>query len=145
MIRLAVAIFALGVAAGSMAQARPLTPAEGRYWSFSGQVPECAHERVLSRIQSRFRQRETGYWKSGLAIEGFSKIREVGLRSAGVDLIPRRYCSADAVMNDNKVRRVHYWVGENQGMIGWSWGVEWCVVGLDHHRAFGPACRAAGP
>jgi len=96
-----------------------------------------------SRAGSASARRDIG--SSGLAIEGFSKIREVGLRSAGVDLIPRRYCSADAVMNDNKVRRVHYWVGENQGMIGWSWGVEWCVVGLDHHRAFGPACRAAGP
>lgn len=145
MIRLGLAIVALGVAAGSLVHARPLTPAEGRYFSYSGELPECANQQVLSRIAGRFHQRETGYWKSGLQIDAFSNIRQTGLRSAGVDLIPRRYCTADAVMNDAKLRKVHYWVGENLGVIGWGWGVEWCIVGLDHHRAFGPACRAAGP
>lgn len=144
MIRSGVAILVLALLAGA-AQARPLTPAEGRYWSFSGKVPVCHDDGVLARIQARFSQRESGYWKSGLEIQTFTGIRETGLRTAGVDLIPKRYCDARAVMNDGKVRHVRYWIGENQGIIGWSWGVEWCVVGLDHHNAFGPSCRAAGP
>jgi hypothetical protein len=30
-------------------------------------------------------------------------------------------------------------------MIGASWGVEWCVVGLDRNWAYNPACRMARP
>lgn len=138
----AVAIILAGAFA---AQARPLTPAEGRYWPFSGEVPACNHEGVLGRIQGRFLERETKYWQSGLEIQGFNDIRESGLRTAGVDLIPRRFCKARAVMNDGKIRNVTYSIAENQGVIGWSWGVEWCVTGLDHHRAFGAGCAAAGP
>ena len=138
-----------GPAGGALAQSRPLTPAEGRYWPFSwpfqSNLPNCAQDAVLARIQSRFSQRERTYWKSGLQIAEFTGVRETGLRTAGVDLIPRRYCQASAMMSDNKARHVVYWIGENQGMIGFSWGVEWCIVGLDHHNAFGPNCRAAGP
>lgn len=129
----------------ALAQSRPMTPAEGRFWPYTGQIPACDHQPVLERIQSRFRQRETAYWKSGLTIDGFSDVRERGLRSNGVDFIPKRFCRARAQFNDGRVRNVTYWIGENLGMIGWSWGVEWCVAGLDHHRAFAPDCRAAGP
>ena len=31
------------------------------------------------------------------------------------------------------------------GMIGATWGVEWCVVGLDRNWAWNPACKAAKP
>ncbi len=143
--RAAFTLFAFALCAGLNAQARPLTPAEGRYFPFSGNVPVCSDGGVLSRIQDRFRQREASYWKSGLVIENFTLVQESGLRSAGVDLIPRRYCKARAAMNDGKLRQVTYWIGENQGIIGWGWGVEWCIAGLDHHRAFGPNCSAAGP
>ena len=30
-------------------------------------------------------------------------------------------------------------------MIGSSWGVEWCVVGLDRNWAYNPACKMARP
>ena len=30
-------------------------------------------------------------------------------------------------------------------MIGASWGVQWCVIGLDRNWAYNPACKAAGP
>ena len=145
MTRLGILLLSAAVLAATQAPARPLTPAEGRYFPFSGNVPACDHEGVLGRIQSRFSQRERNYWKSGLEIQDFQNVRENGYRTAGVDLIPKRYCKAGAVMNDGKIRQVTYWIGENQGMIGWSWGVDWCVSGLDHHRAFGGNCNAAGP
>lgn len=144
-------VFACAAAAAAVlsvpALARPLTPAEGRYWPFSGEVPACNYDSVLGRIQSRFAQREKLYWKSGLTIESFVDVRENSFRSAGVDLIPKRYCRARAVMNDGKVRNVTYWIAEAQGMAGFSFGfgVEWCIQGLDHHRAFGGNCRTAGP
>jgi len=31
------------------------------------------------------------------------------------------------------------------GMIGASWGVEWCVVGLDRNWAYNPRCKMARP
>ncbi len=136
---------ALALAAATALEARPLTPAEGRFMPFSGELPACNQENVLSRIQSRFSQRESTYWKSGLQIQEFLDVRESGFRTAGMDLIPRRFCQSKISMNDGRVRNLKYSIGENQGIIGWSWGVEWCIVGLDHHNAFGPNCSTAGP
>ncbi len=136
---------AMAITGATALEARPLTPAEGRFWPFSGDLPACNHEGVLSRIQSRFSQRESTYWKSGLVIQEFLDVRESGFRTAGMDLIPRRFCQSRVSMNDGRVRNLKYWIGENQGIIGWSWGVEWCIAGLDHHNAFGPNCSTAGP
>ena len=30
-------------------------------------------------------------------------------------------------------------------MIGWGYGVEWCVHGLDRNHAFAPNCKMARP
>jgi len=30
-------------------------------------------------------------------------------------------------------------------MIGWGWGVEWCVVGLDRNLAYAPSCSVLRP
>ena len=30
-------------------------------------------------------------------------------------------------------------------MIGWGYGVEWCVVGLDRNLAYAPACSVLRP
>ena len=38
-----------------------------------------------------------------------------------------------------------YDIGEDLGMIGWGYGVEWCVVGLDRNHAYEPACGALRP
>lgn len=143
----AASILMLGLGLGAItgATARPLTPAEGRHQPYMGTMPVCGDEAVNRHIRSQFRKREHGYWKSGLKIESLVQIRETGLRSAGLDLIPRRYCQAWALMNDGRKRRVSYWIGESLGFIGMDWGVEWCVEGLDHHRAFSPACRTAEP
>ncbi|MBM3609661.1 MAG: hypothetical protein FJX29_14650 [Alphaproteobacteria bacterium] len=149
---------ALGLAASSpaLAQSRTMTPAEGRHEPYSGRVPLCDDPRVTAQIQKRFVHRETAYWQSGLEIQRITKIRETGLRTAGLDLIPRRYCQGWAQMNDRRERRVTYWIGEELGFIGGfgfltrlgadrGFGVEWCIQGLDHHRAFEPTCRTAGP
>lgn len=166
-----------GVAAGlaaflnlaSGALARPLTPAENRYAGWQAKLPPCAYDGVVSTVQSRFDQRESYYWKSGLEITRLDAIRETGFRTTGLDYIPRRYCEAKAVMNDGRVRAVYYSVAEDLNMTGgdldrgltqtltfglfpdlnlsWQhkWGVDWCVVGLDRNYAYGQACKAARP
>lgn len=150
------------LAAAGTASARPLTPAENRFSPYTAQIPGCGDASVLGRIQSRFSRRERLYWRTGREITGFDHVRQTGFRSAGRDLIPRRYCSVRAHFNDGRKRRVSYWIGEDLGMAGQNWaleivpgkmmhsvyksfGVEWCVHGLDYNRAFGANCSAARP
>lgn len=143
-IRAACAFAALLVLA-SAATARPLVPAEERDQPYSGNVRACTDGGALGYIQGQFASRETEYWHSGLSIVGFDDVREIGMRSNGLDYIPRRYCTARAIMSDNKIRPVTYSIVEAGAGIGFSDNVVWCVTGLDRDDAFAPACQAARP
>lgn len=126
-------------------QARPQVPAEDRYDSYQGVLPGCADPAVFERIQSRFAAREGEFWKSGLQIVGLDQIREIGFRSNGLDLIPRRYCIAKAEMNNQSRRDVSYTIDEDLGIIGMGFDVEWCIDGLDRNYAYAPDCKMARP
>lgn len=158
------ALAAAGIAAFGLmsapAEAREQIPAETRKFAFDAEIPQCADPGVVGHIQSRFADREAEYWKSGLSIAQIDRVRTVAFRPNGVDLIPRRYCSARAILSDGRHRTVNYSILEDQGIAGWqgttgpfrlvfptpaSYGVEWCVVGLDRHYAFAPECRVALP
>ncbi len=134
----------LSIAIGTAA-ARPVVPAENRFSPYSSQLPLCDDPGVLSRIQDRFAQKESEYWNSDLRIVSYARVSQIGFRTTGLDYVPRRYCTARALVSDNRSRHVVYWIGEDFGIIGWGYGVEWCVVGLDRNFAYGPACRAAYP
>ena len=128
------------------AHARPLTPAEQRsVHPYSGALPVCEDSSVLQSIASRFQEADREYWNSGLQIIAYENVRETGYRSNGLDFIPKRYCNAAVQMSDGRTRLVRYAVGENLGVIGWGWGVEWCIIGLDRNLTFGGGCRTAGP
>ena len=127
------------------ASARPLTPAEQRHSPYSGAIPHCSDRSVLHRIQSRFSERERKYWHTGKKIVRFYRARQIGYRSNGLDFIPKRYCAVRARFNDGRRRRITYSIGEDLGMAGFGWGVEWCVHGLDYSYAFAPNCRMALP
>jgi hypothetical protein len=131
---------------GAAAQAGGIVvPAEQRFASYSGDLPSCEDPGVLSRISDRFQQKESEYWASPLQITGYDRIREIAYRANGLDYIPRRYCAAETLGNDLKKRTVIYDIGENLGIIGWGYGVEWCVVGLDRNLAYAPACSSLVP
>jgi hypothetical protein len=49
------------------------------------------------------------------------------------------------MVSDGKKRKVNYAIGEDLGIIGAIFGVEWCVVGLDRNWAYNPACKMAEP
>ncbi len=162
-----VGVFTLTCA--TFAQARPQTPAGNRYIPYRVQAPRCDDAEVLSTLRSRFSQRESYYWKSGLEIEGFELVSENPRQAPGYDTIPRRYCRARALMNDHHIRAVAYSIGEDLNMTGGdavhslsqsltfgffpafnanpsvNWGVEWCVSGLDRSYTHSLLCRAAGP
>jgi hypothetical protein len=142
-------VFGAGMLANlgvSTLSARPLTPAEKRYvHPYHGLLPVCEDPAVLQRIFTRFQNSDHKYWSSGLRIIAYEGVRETGYRSTGLDYIPRRYCDAALHMSDGRTRHLKYWVGENLGIIGWGWGVEWCIVGLDRNLAFGGSCSTAEP
>ena len=130
-----------------------LAPAQAASWlekniyltgpNYDGVLPPC--EAALGTIASRFAQKEGQFWNSDLQILDFERIRETAFRPWARGTIPRRFCSAVALVSDGRKHRVNYWIGEDTGMIGMTWGVEWCVVGLDRNWAYNPTCKMAQP
>lgn len=120
-------------------------PAEKRYAAYSGNIATCEDSGILGTIQSHFAQKESEFWHSSLTIASFDRVHQYALRADGKSYIPRRYCTARALLSDNKYRQVTYWVGERLGMIGLGSGVEFCVAGLDRNFAYAPGCRAVRP
>jgi hypothetical protein len=146
----ALAILAvLALSCGARAQGYS-TPAERDYLPYDARLPPCNDPAVLGLISDRFAQKESGYWRSPLAIAGYDRVRQIGFRSNGPGYIPRRYCVARALVNDLRPRPVIYAIGEGEeilgfGFLGMGWGVEWCVVGLDRNLAYAPGCSSLRP
>jgi len=140
----AAAIFA---GLGAVAPAHAASWLEKNFWlsgpNYDGVLPPC--EAALNKIAWRFAQKESRFWNSSLQIVSFEGVRETAFRPWANGTIPRRYCSATAFVSDGRKHRVNYWIGEDTGMIGMTWGVEWCVVGLDRNWAYNPACKMAQP
>jgi len=112
---------------------------------FQNQLLPCDDSAALQTIQERFAEKEERFWNSRLSIRGFDHVRLVSTNPYGQNMIPRRFCTARAVLSDGRVRRVDYAILEDQGLIGATFGVEWCVTGLDRGRSFDPSCRMARP
>jgi len=112
---------------------------------FDSKLPVCEDSAALSFIQRRFATKEGRFWNSDLQITNFDRIHEVAYRPWADGTIPRRFCSGRALTSDGRWRTLRYSIIEDAGMIGWSWGVQWCVVGVDRNWAYNPACQAAGP
>jgi hypothetical protein len=149
----------IGLAPTAWAQSGPAedsiygVPAEARWVPFFADLPTCDDAGVLSTITSRFAQTENEFWGGRHAIAGYDRVREIGFRADGLAYIPRRYCVARAVMDDprlptddrRRTRTAVYSIAANAGIIGLSWGVEWCVVGLDREHAYAPDCHILRP
>lgn len=135
----------IGLCGVGMSAARQVIPAEQRDPSWSADIPACDSPAVLESVQSAFASREDNYWRLGLRISSVDRIRTIGWRPWGADYIPRRYCAARVVTSDGRLRTLSYNVIERAGIIGWSWGVEWCVSGLDREFYYAPDCKMARP
>lgn len=109
---------------------------------YDGDLPPC--EAALPQIQSRFSGKESKFWNSALEITGFDNVREIAFRPWQSNSIPRRFCTATAMISDGKPRRVNFSLIEDGGLAGYGTGLEFCVVGLDRNWAYNPACKAAG-
>jgi hypothetical protein len=140
------ALFALsGVLAFGEAQAaNPLELNFGLFGPrYDGRVAPC--ESALPTITSQFQEKESTFWNSPLVITAYGDIHETAFRPWQSDNIPRRYCTAQAMISDGKLRTVHFSIIEDGGFAGFGQGVEWCVTGLDRNWAWNPNCKAARP
>ena len=130
-------------------RARAANPLELNFYMsgprYDGVLPPCDHPAALNQITFRFHQKEDRFWNSELVIVAFEKVRETAFRPWPPHTIPRRFCSALALVSDGLKHPVHYAIGEDFGIVGESWGVEWCVEGLDRNWAYNPACKMARP
>ena len=143
--RIFVCLAALFVFAATAQAAGIIVPAEERYHPWTGVLPACDDPGVLSTISDRFAQKEGEFWSSSIRLANYDRIGEIGYRANGVAYIPRRYCIARSLDNDGKFRPVIYQIQEDLGIIGYGYGVEWCVVGLDRNHAYEPACSVLKP
>ena len=142
------ATLAIGAALASIAPAQAAGWLEKNFWlsgpRYDAVVPLCQDAGALTKIASRFAEKEGRFWQN-LQLLDFERVREIAFRPWAQDTIPRRFCSAVALVSDGKKRPVYYSIVEDAGMIGMTWGVEWCVVGLDRNWAYNPACKMARP
>ena len=138
---------ALGVSVAAECQAA--NPLELNFWlsgpRYDAVVPLCEESWPLLQIQEAFAEKERRFWNSDLKIVGFENVREVSFMPWASGTIPRRFCTGRVLTNDGHYRTIHYSIAEDTGMIGSTFGVEWCVVGLDRNWAYNPACRMARP
>ncbi|MGL5167840.1 MAG: hypothetical protein ACRC9K_18300 [Afipia sp.] len=144
----------LAVALGAVAGLMVLSPAaeaasviERGIWlsgpRYDGEMRGCSE--ALGTISQQFAEKEGKFWNSALEITGYANVHEVAFRAWASDAIPRRFCTASAMLSDGRARQVHYSIIEDGGFAGFDSGVEWCVVGLDRNWAYNPSCRAAKP
>lgn len=115
---------------------------------YDGNVPGC--EWGLYKIPRRFGQKEWRFWGSDAQIDDFSELREIAFRPWGNKVIPRRYCEAKALVSSEEYgkqvwTKVYYSIGEDMGFAGITWGVTWCVVGMDRNLSYAPDCKQARP
>ncbi len=111
---------------------------------YSGYVPTC--EYGLNTIDLSFRdRRKAGSGPPDLQIVSFENVQEDVSQPWIAGTIPRRFCNAVANVSDGLKHKVYYSIGEDTGMIGMTWGVEWCVDGLDRNWAYNPHCKMARP
>jgi hypothetical protein len=143
------ALAALAAVALSAAPAKAASWLEMNFWlsgpRYDANPPPCDNGFALGTIQRKFAEKEGRFWNSSLQIVGFEGIQETGFQSWKSESIPRRFCSAKAVVSDGVKRPVHYWIGEDTAFAGSVFGVEWCVVGLDRNWAYNPSCKMARP
>ena len=141
--------FALVLSATSVSPSLAANPLEKNFWlpgpDYDRQMPTCDYPPALDRIIGNFRTKEIRFWNSERQIVGIEHIRETAVMPWAAQSIPRRFCSGVALINDGVRHPIYYSIGEDTGMIGMDYGVNFCVAGLDRNWAYNPECRSARP
>lgn len=134
---------------GFVVESRAASPWELNFWlpgpRYEAVVPLCNEPGPLAKIQARFGEKEWRFWNSDLELVRFEHVHEVAFMPWASGTIPRRFCAGKVLISDGKRHTIYYSIAEDTGIIGATYGVEWCVVGLDRNWAYNPACTMARP
>ena len=114
--------------------------------------PGCHDPKVLHRIRYLFNEAEEDLWHRGLtmvevrAVRERAELTEPRLGAHEERLIPRRYCTGTARLNDARRhthpnRTVFYLIEGGQGFAGTHYEVFFCIVGLDPWRVYDGRCE----
>ncbi|HJU09728.1 MAG TPA: hypothetical protein VJ728_02565 [Candidatus Binataceae bacterium] len=142
---------AMTIACGvvAMGHAQAASWLEKNFWlsgpRYDRIIPACDYSPALDRIIANFHKKEARFWNSELRIVGIENIRETAKLPWAANSIPRRFCSGTALIKDGTRHAIYYSIAEDTGMSGLTWGVSFCVVGLDRNWAYNPDCRVAEP
>lgn len=106
-----------------------------------GRVPECHDPAVIEEIRDKFLTADANVLKRGLLINAVDKIRETYLWVDNPSPIVRRFCAAHAYLNDGKHPPLYYLIEQDQGFVGLTWNVEFCMIGYEPWRVHDGTCR----
>jgi len=112
---------------------------------YESKVPLCQEHAPLNHIIAHWGTKEYRFWNSNLELVGFENIRELAWEPWQSGTIPRRYCTASVLVSDGNRHQIYYSIIEDGGLLGVTYGVEFCVVGLDRNWAYNPQCQMARP
>jgi ribonuclease T2 len=115
-------VFLLAAAALLAMPAQAAGPLEKNFWlegpRYDGVLPACDDPAALSEITSRFATKERKFWNSEAEIVGIDHVRETAFRPWDRDLIPRRFCTARALISNGRAHPVYYAIAEDLGRRG---------------------------
>lgn len=150
--RVLAGVVAVAAGVAAVASAPPAQAAnwlEKGFWlsgpRYDHWVPACTDQGPLDKISSRFADKEGTFWNSSVRIVSFDRIHEIAWEPWVSGTIPRRFCTATAVVSDGSRHKIAYSIIEDGGLIGAWYGVEWCVRDFDRNWASLGNCNAALP
>jgi len=147
--RIACVALAAAFSVFSFSPTRAASWFEMNFWlpgpDYARVMPACDYRPALDQIITDFRTKESRFWKSELRIVGIENIHETAVLPWAAQSIPRRFCSGTALINDGVRHPLYYSIAEDTGLIGFGWGINFCVAGLDRDSSYNPACRSAQP
>ncbi len=108
-------------------------------------LPHCEDSNVHRIIAHRFSYADRDYYRGIDSIDSFDRVTEVALDAGRPSPLARRYCRARVAMSDQRTRTLYYMIEEDASFVSWSWGVEFCIRGLDRWRIYDGRCRTVRP
>lgn len=108
-------------------------------------LPLCDDPDVHRIIAARFAYADREYYRGIASIDAFDHISETALIADRPSPLARRYCRARVHMSDERTRTMFYMIEEDASFVSWSWGVEFCIRGLDRWRVYDGKCRTVRP
>jgi hypothetical protein len=104
-------------------------------------IPECADRALAGAVIGRFNQTESMYSNGRHTMTAIAGMRQTDFHPMRDDKVARRWCQGTALFADGARRRLVLELGSNTGHLGLTYGLTYCVDGLDRLMAHAPNCR----